>query len=229
MTIDYTTLFKKYEALVETAEKAFHQVSTQFADCVKCKTGCSDCCYALFDITLVEAIYINHRFRHTLDEAKQEALVAKANYADRQICKIKRNAFKAAAGGEKESKILSVMTEERVRCPLLNDDKRCDLYQYRPITCRLYGIPTAINGAGQTCGMSGFEPGKPYPTVHIDIFYRRLYELSLELVKAIRSRHIKMAEMLIPLSMALITDYTDQYLGIGDGEKDTQEAGARDV
>ena len=121
------------------------------------------------------------------------------------------------------------MTEERVRCPLLNDEKQCDLYQYRPITCRLYGIPTAINGVGQTCGMSGFEPGKPYPTVHIDIFYRRLYELSLELVKAIRSRHIKMAEMLIPLSMALITDYTDQYLGIGDGEKDTQEAGARDV
>lgn len=226
MTIDYKPFFKKYEALVDTAEKAFEQVSTQFSDCVRCKTGCSDCCYALFDISLIEALYIHHHFKNALDEERREALIEKANYADRQIYKIKRRAYKATTGGQQETKVLSAMTNERVRCPLLNDDKRCDLYPYRPITCRLYGIPTAINGVGQTCGMSGFEPGKPYPTVQIDIFYRRLYELSLELVKAIRSRHRKMADMLIPLSMALITDYNDEYLGIDDDEKKTEETGA---
>lgn len=226
MTIDYTPFFEKYEALVDTAEKAFEQVGTQFADCVKCNTGCSDCCYALFDISLIEALYIHHHFMRTLDEAAQEVLIEKANDADRKIYKIKRRAYKAAAGGQEEAKILSAMTNERVRCPLLNDDKKCDLYPYRPITCRLYGIPTAINGVGQTCGLSGFEPGKPYPTVHIDIFYRRLYDISLELVKAIRSRHIKMADMLIPLSMALITDFNDDYLGVGNIEKNAEETGA---
>jgi Fe-S-cluster containining protein len=161
-----------------------------------------------------------------MDEAAQEVLVEKANEADRKIYRIKRNAYKAAAAGRDEAKILNAMTTERVRCPLLNDANRCDLYPYRPITCRLYGIPTAINGVGQTCGLSGFEPGRPYPTVHIDIFYRRLYELSLEFIKAIRSRHIKMADMLIPLSMALITDFNDEYLGIGEDDKKPEETGA---
>ena len=36
----------------------------------------------------------------------------------------------------------------KCRCPLLGDDDRCLLYQARPITCRLYGVPTAIAGQG---------------------------------------------------------------------------------
>jgi len=226
MMIHYQPFFQKYEALVDTAEKAFAQVRTQFADCVRCGDGCSDCCYALFDISLIEALYIHRHFKNTLDEVKQKALVEKANAADRKIYRIKRNAYRAAAGGRDEAKILNAMTTERVQCPLLNDANRCDLYPYRPITCRLYGIPTAINGEGQTCGMSGFEPGKAYPTVHIDIFYRKLYELSLEFVREIRSRHIKMADMLIPLSMALVADFNDEFLGIGEGEKNAEETGA---
>ena len=226
MPIDFTPYFKKYEALVETAEKTFEKVGAEYSDCVKCKIGCSDCCYALFDISLIEACYIHHHFMNTLDQNTRDDLIEKANHVDRLICRIKRKAYKAAAGGKQEAEVLSAMTSERVRCPLLNRDKKCDLYQYRPITCRLYGIPTAINGIGHTCGISGFEQGQAYPTVHIDIFYRKLYEISLELVRAIQFRHIKMADMLVPVSMALITDYNEEYLGIGDGEEKTEEAGA---
>jgi len=226
MPMDFTPYFKKYEALVETAEKAFEKVGAEYSDCMKCKIGCSDCCYALFDISLIEACYIHHHFMNVLDQNTRDDLIEKANHVDRLICRIKRKAYKAAAGGKQEVEVLSAMTSERVRCPLLNRDKKCDLYQYRPITCRLYGIPTAINGIGHTCGISGFEQGQAYPTVHIDIFYRKLYEISLELVSAIRSRHIKMADMLVPVSMALITDYNEEYLGIGDGEEKTEAAGA---
>ena len=30
-----------------------------------------------------------------------------------------------------------------VRCPLLDEENRCLLYDARPITCRLYGVPKA--------------------------------------------------------------------------------------
>ena len=222
MPIDFTQYFKKYEALVETAERAFEKVASEYSDCVKCKIGCSDCCYALFDISLVEALYINHHFLNDLDQNTREDLVERADNADRLIYRIKRKAYKAAAGGKQEADVLSAMTSERVQCPLLNRDKKCDLYNYRPITCRIYGIPTAISGTGHTCGISGFEQGRAYPTVHIDIFYRKLYEMSLEIVAAIRSRHVKMADMLVPVSMALITDYNEEYLGIGDGEENIE-------
>jgi Fe-S-cluster containining protein len=226
MSIDFTPFFKKYETLVETAENAFTKVSAEYGDCVKCKIECSDCCFALFDISLIEAIYIHHHFMNALDRGTREEVIEKANHADRLICRIKRKAYKAAVDGKEESEIINAMTRERVRCPLLSRDLRCDLYRYRPITCRLYGIPTAFNGVGYTCGISGFEQGKAYPTIHMDIFYRKLYEISLELVSSIRSRHIKMADMLVPVSMALITDYNEEYLGIGDEEEKKEGAGA---
>ena len=40
----------------------FAKVKEQFPDAVKCREGCADCCHALFDITLIEALYVNTRF-----------------------------------------------------------------------------------------------------------------------------------------------------------------------
>ena len=48
----------------------------------------------------------------------------------------------------------------------------------------------------------------------MDAIYNKLYEISAEFVAAIHSKHIKMADILVPVSMALITDYNDEYLGI---------------
>jgi len=124
------------------------------------------------------------------------------------------------------------MAEERVRCPLLNDDDMCDLYEYRPITCRLYGIPISIGGASHTCGLSAFAEGKQYPTVNLEKIQNKLYEISVELVKEIKSRHVKLADVIVPLSMALLTIYDEEYLGIGDinkgDTKDKQEGGGND-
>ena len=219
MEIDLRPFFKKYEALVETAEKGFERVRSDFSDAVKCKTGCADCCHALFDIPLIEALYIHHHFKEITDETQQAQIIEKANKADREIYKIKRKAYKAEEDGRSEAEILTTVAEQRVRCPLLNNQQKCDLYSYRPITCRIYGVPTAINGVGHTCGLSGFKPGESYPTIHIDMFYRNLYAISSEVIRSFRSRHAKMADMLIPVSMALLTEFDEAYLGIGDEKK----------
>ena len=222
MDIDFEPFFEQYEALVRVAEDAFERVQSDYPKCVKCKIGCSDCCHALFDITLIEAIYINHHFKKQLDAAARVGIIEKANRVDRKIYKIKRNAYRAAASGTKEDAVLSAMAEERIRCPLLNKQEICDLYDFRPMTCRLYGIPTAIKGRGHTCGLTGFKEGNAYPTVQMDIFYRKLYEISLETIKGICSSHIRMADMLIPVSMALLTEYNEEYLGVANAEDNAQ-------
>ncbi len=66
------------------------------------------------------------------------------------------------------------MAETRVRCPMLNDAQMCEIYEFRPLTCKLYGIPTAIGGKGYTCGLSGFEKGEKYPTASLDKIQNRL-------------------------------------------------------
>jgi Fe-S-cluster containining protein len=218
--IDFKPFFKKYEAFVRQADNAFDRVVGESGDLVRCKSGCSDCCHALFDLTLIEAIYINYRFLDRFAGKKKEEILERANSADRKIYKIKRQAHKALMNGENEVKILADVGAERVRCPLLNKEEMCDLYQYRPITCRIYGIPTVIQGMSHTCGKSGFVEGGRYPTVSMDTIYKKLYEISTEFVAFIQSKHLKMADILVPVSMALITDYDDEYLGVSDGKEE---------
>lgn len=224
MDVDFSPFFQKYEALVAMADSLFERIKKEYPDCVKCKTECSDCCYALFDLSLIEALYLNHHFQKQFSGPEKEQLLEKANRADRLVYKLKRDAFKQLQKGKSETEILEQMAQERIRCPLLNDRDLCDLYTHRPITCRLYGIPTSIGGQGHTCGISGFEPGRQYPTVNIDALQKQLYDISEALVREIRSRHVKMADILVPVSMALLTDYNEEYLGLEDPEdKDKSE------
>jgi len=206
--------FEQYETLSASIERAFETVKNQYPDCVKCKPLCSDCCYALFDLTLIEALYINAKFREKYSGETLEILTERCNKIDRKLYKLKKSAFKAAESGKSENEILEEMAETRVRCPMLNDDQMCEIYEFRPLTCKLYGIPTAIGGQGYTCGLSAFEKGEKYPTANLDRIQNRLLALSAELSQAILSKYKQMGEILVPLSMALATVYDDDYLGI---------------
>jgi Fe-S-cluster containining protein len=225
MEIDLKPYFDRYEKVVNQANQVFEKVKKAFPDEVRCQTGCADCCHALFDLTLIEALYLNHHFLATFDGENQERLVSKANKADRAIYKIKRQAYRESQAGKDENQILEELADVRVRCPLLNDAERCELYAHRPITCRLYGIPTAIGGKGHTCGLSGFKAGNHYPTVNLDLIHQQLYEISKDLVKDIKSRFSGLGEILVPLSMAILTDYNEVYLGTRDAADEKRSSG----
>lgn len=216
--IDFTPYFNRYESLVFLADETFNKIAQQYPDCVKCTIQCSDCCHALFDLTLIEAIYINHQFNRKFEGTEKAQLIEKANTTDRKIYKIKRKAYKRLEAGKSEDRILEELSGQRIRCPLLNNEETCDLYAYRPITCRLYGIPTSVGDRGHTCGQSGFVKGKNYPSVKMDVLHQKLYEISLDLVRDIQSQYARLAEILVPLSMAMLTDYDEQYLGTGDAK-----------
>lgn len=225
MKIDFTAFFEKYKALSAKADEMFAKVQKEFPECVTCEIKCADCCHALFDLTLIEAIYINYRFNEKFEGKKKEAIIEKSNRADRKTYMIKRKAYKDKEAGKNEVEILMEIAAERVRCPLLNEGDMCDLYEYRPITCRLYGMPTSTGGIGHTCGKSAFVEGKSYPTANLDVVQKKLYEISAELVGQIRTRYAKMADMLVPLSMAIITDYNEEYLGLVDENETLNKQG----
>ena len=217
-------VFKKYEALVKQLDNVFEKVRQQYADCVNCKLECSDCCHAVFDLSLVEALYINRRFLEKVVDERKIEILEDANQADRKIYQLKRKAYKAMVSGEKsEEQLLLEMAAERVRCPLLNSGNRCDLYEYRPVTCRLYGIPTSIAGRAHTCGLSAFKEGVSYPTVKLDTVHTKLHGLSQELVAILRTTHVKMGDVLMPLSMALLTVFDESYLGMESEKKQPEE------
>lgn len=214
MALDLKEHFVKYEALVQMVDAVFNRVKNEYPDEVFCREKCSDCCYAIFDMTLIEALYIKDRFLKQFSGKSKNDIMEIADKTDRALVRMKREAFKKVKDGEDQLEVIAKMSQERVRCPLLGADNLCVMYEHRPITCRIYGIPTSTAGASHICGRTNFVQGKAYPTLNMDKIYTQLQLLSAELVKSINSEKIKMHEMLIPVSMAIVTDFNDEYLGV---------------
>ena len=214
MILKFKPFFEKYEQIVTIVDTTFDKILNNYHNEVKCHIGCSDCCHALFDITLIEALYLNQYFNDKFKGEQREKLIELANKADRTVYKLKKDAFNELKSGKSEYEILRNLGNERIRCPLLNEKNQCELYERRPLTCRVYGIPTAIGGRGHTCGISGFDPGVSYPTVNMDALYGKLIDLSNEMINTLDTKNKRMGDMLIPVSMALITEFDKDYMGI---------------
>lgn len=213
--LDFSKTFEKYEALVSEADKIFDRMQTAHTACVRCQVHCCDCCHAVFDITLIEAVYMRHHFDQSLGRKERRPIIRRAEKADRKYYQIKRNLKKMYIDqGKPPEEVFLKLAQERVRCPLLNDENLCDLYVRRPITCRVYGIPASIGGKAHICEKSEFKEGVAYPTVNLDNINDRLFALSKELLEEIGSKNVKMYMSLVPPSAALMTTYDEKYLGL---------------
>jgi Fe-S-cluster containining protein len=194
-------LFRDYEYLVDEAEEAFHRVAEEHGSCIKCDLHCSDCCHAVFGLFLIEAAYLREHFEQMKDHAMQEAL-DRCERADKEMEKLQKMLETFEDDPQMQQYTLA---RERVRCPLLDDQDECVLYHRRPITCRLYGIPTRIQGKARVCGKSGFKQGEKYPVFDLDAMYHKLYVLSRELVEAAGQEDTEKASLLISVAKAIRT------------------------
>jgi Fe-S-cluster containining protein len=226
MALDLKKHFVQYEALVQMVDAVFDRVKKEYPKEVFCREKCSDCCYALFDLTLIEALYLKEKFLGQFEGKEKNDILQIADKTDRVLVKMKREAFrKVNKEGADQLEIIAKMSQERVRCPLLGEDNLCVMYENRPITCRVYGIPTSTAGQSHICGRTNFKQGDPYPTLNMDKIYTQLQLLSAQLVKDIQSEKIRMHEMLIPVSMALVTNLDEDYLGVQ--KSGVQKSGAK--
>ena len=212
----FEEMFLRYEKLAYVADQIFEKTKAEFPKEMTCNIGCSDCCNALFDVSLVEALYMNHHFNRRFDGEERAAFIEAANRSDRTAYKIKRDARRRSEKGAADEELLVSLSAERVRCPLLNGENRCAMYENRPITCRLYGVPTEIGGLSHSCGLTGFTKGKSYPTVHMDKMNQQLFALAVALVRDMESKYAQLSELVMPVSAALLTDFNDTFLGIGE-------------
>jgi len=194
-------LFRAYEQLTARADAAFEQVARDYPDAVKCRRHCDDCCHAVFGLFLVEAAYLQTFFAGLPSDVKSETILRCAR-ADQELARLQQRMQDPVKARENEEDPLA---SGRVRCPLLNEEKDCVLYPQRPVTCRIYGVPTQVQGKGRVCRFSGFQAGKTYPTFDLDAVYRDLYEFSKELVDMEGGTDPERAGLLISVSKALTT------------------------
>jgi len=98
-----------------------------------------------------------------------------------------------------------ILARERVRCPLLSEKDECILYPYRPITCRVYGIPILIRGNVRVCYKAGFKKGNKYTVYNMDRTYKELYSISKELLNAAGEKDLTRASLMISVAKAINT------------------------
>lgn len=195
----FRELFAAYEKLAARADRAFDEVREKHAECVKCAEGCSDCCHAVFGLFPIEALYINHHFG-TLDGINKEEACALADAAERDLVRMQKQLEQC---GDDRAAMNQVMAQARIRCPLLTGENKCLVYQHRPVTCRVYGIPTRIGGQARVCWKAGFEQGKTYPAFDLDGVYRELYRLSGEALQLTGKVDPERAGLLFSVSRAI--------------------------
>ncbi len=170
-----------------------------YGSCIKCERHCSDCCHAVFGLFLIEAAYLKQQFDQ-LGKEEIKAALLRCNKAERDL----RRLEKMLQAHENDPNMQAyTMARERIRCPLLDENEDCILYPYRPITCRVYGIPTKIQGKARVCGKAGFEKGEYYPLFDLDGIYKDLFILSRELLDGAEKGDPEKASLLISVSKTI--------------------------
>ncbi|MBN2061963.1 MAG: hypothetical protein JW882_16260 [Deltaproteobacteria bacterium] len=203
--MNISQMFQSYEFLADQADAAFHRMEKEYGTCIRCERYCSDCCHAVFGLFLIEAAYLKQHFDRLDHQTIKKALL-RCNDTDRAL---KRLEIKLRSNEEDAQMQAYVLARERVRCPLLNDERECILYPYRPITCRVYGIPTKIHGTARVCGKAKFKKSESYPAFDLDEVYRNLFTLSREFLESEKAGDPEKASLLISVSKVISTPSED--------------------
>jgi Fe-S-cluster containining protein len=142
-------LLERYDSLLNEVDSWFAKCMEHHQNQIHCGRGCSSCCRGLFDITLLDALYLRSGF-DLLPKAVQENVRAKSS-ARLDLLTAAFPAFISpwTLNHIPESEWDAMMPEEdETPCPLLSDEGHCLVYDYRPMTCRLNGIPL-IDSSGE--------------------------------------------------------------------------------
>jgi Fe-S-cluster containining protein len=199
--MNLSPIFSSYELLVDIADQTFRDMEKEYESAMRCKRHCADCCHAVFGLFIVEAAYLKQQFDQ-LSKEEQTAAFLRCNDAEKGLKRLQ----KMLLAHENDPHMQDyTMARQRIRCPLLDDHHNCVLYAHRPITCRVYGIPTRIQRKARVCGKSQFKKGENYPLFDLDKVYRDLYVLSNELLSVTGEKNLEKASLLISVSKAVTT------------------------
>jgi Fe-S-cluster containining protein len=117
-------------------------VAASHPDVVPCRPGCADCCHGPFDVSAADALLLREGLA-TLPDAIRAAVRARGG-----VVLDKMRALEPGWGTPWD---LRAITDERFDeiadalasepCPLLDDEGQCMVYAYRPLICRVMGLP----------------------------------------------------------------------------------------
>jgi len=157
--------FKALKALYTNMDKTWNKIASGYPfNCNGCEDNC--CTSLFFHHTYIEKAYLYHGF-NKLDQYQKKIILDRADiYIKKTLSKnLKINSLK-------------------IICPV-NENGRCLLYPFRPMICRLHGLPHELckPGAEPVKGpgcKAGLFDDKPYIKFDRTLFYQQMAQVEMK-------------------------------------------------
>ena len=138
--------------LVQIVDSALADVTRKAGKWLACRPGCTHCCVGAFAISVLDAARLRDGFEalQQRDRARAERVGARARaYVARTASEFPGDPQMGILGDDEDAQEAFTQFANDEPCPALDPDAgTCDLYEYRPMTCRVFGPPVRNEGGG---------------------------------------------------------------------------------
>jgi len=145
----------KDQVLLQIVDSALAEATRRSGDWLVCRPGCTQCCIGVFPINQLDA----QRLRRGLADLERRAPQRASRVRDRARAAVTRlspdfpgNPLSGILDeGEDAAARFSIFANDEP-CPALDPETaNCELYESRPMTCRVFGPPVRSEGSLGAC------------------------------------------------------------------------------
>lgn len=144
-------IVKNYSTFLQRTSEQFNEAARK--NRVSCLRGCHECCSSgFFDITLLDALHIRDNLKKVPAPIRKRIV----NRANEQLDVLeKKGAFSRKDPLLKTLASIDSISRRsaKMRCPALDDNGACLIYEFRPHICRIFG-PT-VRGPRRAVRLEG--------------------------------------------------------------------------
>jgi Fe-S-cluster containining protein len=224
-------LLDRYGELLCEVDNWFAKCTAGHPQDIKCHLGCAACCRGLFDITMLDAAYLK-RGVDRLEEAERIGVICAANERLQALSR-KFPSFTDPwlLNLIEEPEWDAIMPEDdEDPCLLLSGRGICMAYEYRPMTCRLHGIPlidvSGENLFDELCTLN-FAGKNPLIYEDIRFGFNELFAQELllfqEFIRMLTGRTLSETDTIIPAAILLDLDRVAQAVRVIAGDDHAEQ------
>ncbi len=141
--------------LVQIVDAALADAARKAGAWLACRPGCTQCCHGAFAINALDVsrLQVGMRTLHVSDPHKAEAIGRRARaWIAEYGPEFPGDGATGALGTSEEQQMRFEEFANDAACPALDPATGlCDVYAWRPMTCRVFGPPVRM-GAGEALG-----------------------------------------------------------------------------
>jgi Fe-S-cluster containining protein len=141
--------------LVQIVDAAFADAARRSGEWLVCRPGCTQCCVGAFAINPLDAARLRHGMEilKSQDPERAARVSARARaYLDRVAHDFPGDTRTGVLGESEEAENAFEDFANEEPCPALDPNTGlCEVYEFRPMTCRVFGPPVRTEGGIGHC------------------------------------------------------------------------------